>query len=308
MSQKSNIFNTLSCIVSSDTIENIRIDTYLAQTYPEYSRSFFAKLCKTGNILYNSTPVNPSCIVTPGNTITISIPLVIRTMNLGTSEISILQETDDWLAIDKPAGIAVHPASLGSQEYSITDWFNARYPGATTTKETLRNGIVHRLDKETSGVLLLAKTSDAHTKLQELFAQRSIKKTYQAIVEGQTPPYLLMQDYLVRSKHDPRKIIVERSGREALSELQTLEQSATHSYINLFPSTGRTHQLRVQCASRGFPIVGDIMYGKKRRNSSRHYLHALSLNFIWQGAEYLLHAPLPPDFIACGAEYGIIGK
>ena len=222
-------------------------------------------------------------------------------------------ETPDWLVINKPAGLAVHrDLYTKEEEKTVADWFLANYPEAKEVGEPLKldngevilkSGIVHRLDKDTSGVMVLAKTAEAYQKLKQAFLNREVKKEYRAIVVGE-----LKQDSgeinlpIGRSKKDPRKRLASLKAastlREALTTWQRLENYPGFAYVAAYPKTGRTHQIRVHFKAINHPLVNDVLYGEggKMGQLDRLALHAFKLSFPFDGQVFSFEAPTPFDF------------
>ncbi len=229
-------------------------------------------------------------------------------------KIKILYEDDDILAIDKPAGIAVHDDALGNQKYTIADWVLENYPKMKNVHEDSdlddegvinRPGIVHRLDKDTSGVLLLAKNIRAYRYLKKQFKDKTIKKVYQAIVYGTFKNDAGIIDRPIgRSKNEFNSKATGISARGELRDAVTYYK-VVHRYdgyclLLLRPRTGRTHQLRVHLRSISHPIVCDPVYARGKvclPGLKRQALHALSIEFkLPTGKEIRLESPLPADF------------
>ncbi len=232
-------------------------------------------------------------------------------------DIPILYEDEHIVAINKPAGLAVHPDGK-SQKATLVDWILLKYPEAADVgepalvegKEILRPGIVHRLDRETSGALLIAKTMAGFFNLKKKFKNRHIKKIYRVFVYGNvTREDGMINIPIGRSKKDfrlwaPDTLIrtpARGSIREAITYYQTLGRSADASFLEVRPKTGRTHQIRVHLKAIGYPIVCDSLYAPdkpKLLGFTRLALHALSLSFKnLEGQEITVEAPYPQDFL-----------
>lgn len=225
---------------------------------------------------------------------------------------TILFENDDLVAINKPAGLMTHPDGR-STEPSASDWFAAAYPASATVGETqrlpdgtelARPGIVHRLDRETSGVLVFAKTQEAHAFLKEAFQSREAKKTYLAMTYGApkekkgTIDFVIgrsRQDFRLRSAQPKAKGIL----REAITHYKVLSENGDYALMELKPETGRTHQIRVHLKAIHHPVVADSLYapGRKRpEGMERLALHAYRLDLpLPSGGRELLEAPIPSD-------------
>jgi 23S rRNA pseudouridine1911/1915/1917 synthase len=193
--------------------------------------------------------------------------------------------------------MVVHPA-FGHKSGTLVNAVLARWPEIVQFSPPDRAGIVHRLDKETSGVILVAKTPEALEDLRAQFKGRAVEKRYIGLVEGlpQTPQGLIDAP-IGRDPHQRKRMAVTRDGREAVTEYHVLETYAYHSLLEVFPKTGRTHQIRVHLAFIGCPVVGDNVYGprKQRIKMKRHFLHAAAITFTLPGSEKALtvESPLP---------------
>ncbi len=227
-------------------------------------------------------------------------------------ELHIIYEDDDIVAIDKPAGVMTHPDGKTTEE-TVSDWFAKKYPDSKEVGETQklqdgseirRPGIVHRLDRDTSGVLVLAKTAEAHEFLKETFHTREAKKTYLAFAYGVpkerngTIEFSIgrsRQDFRLRSAQPKAKGTL----REAITQYEVIADNGTHSLMKIYPQTGRTHQIRVHLKAIHHPIVCDPLYAPNRAcdlDFGRLGLHALSLDLPWHNGERLvLKAPVPED-------------
>lgn len=224
----------------------------------------------------------------------------------------ILYEDQDLVAINKPAGIMTHPDGR-SQEQTVSDWFAARYPKSATVGETqrlqdgtelVRPGIVHRLDKDTSGVLVLAKTQEAHEFLKAAFQDRDTKKTYLALTYGAPKEWKGTIDFPIgRSRQDFRLRSAQPKAkgqlRDAITHYLFLEEVGEYALVKLMPETGRTHQIRVHLKAIHHPVVCDALYAPSRTcpaELGRLALHALRLELpLPSGERKTLEAPIPDD-------------
>jgi 23S rRNA pseudouridine1911/1915/1917 synthase len=216
-------------------------------------------------------------------------------------QLPIIYEDDDLLVINKPAGLTVHAGNTsdpGRAQPTVTTFMHGR----TTDPDPDRPGIVHRLDRDTSGLLVLAKTPDAKAALQKQFRQRSVHKTYLLLTIGHPdPPAAEIQLPTGRHPSQPLKRAVVTSGRPSITRYRTLETFSGFSLIQAKPETGRTHQLRVHFAAIGHPVAGDTTYGPPKRplHLKRQFLHAAEIEFITPSGRSLhLFAELPPDLQA----------
>ena len=215
--------------------------------------------------------------------------------------LDIIFENDDLIVVDKPAGMVVHPAA-GHASGTLVNAVLGYDPDIEGIGGEERPGVVHRLDKETSGLILLAKNEHAHRWLQDQFRLRKVQKTYLALVDGKPPtPSGRVEAPIGRDpSHRKRMAIVPESrGRAAISEYKTLESFKEHTLLEFHPLTGRTHQIRLHCAFLGCPIVGDEVYGRRKPSVEikRHFLHAYRLNIILPREQEpsVFKSPLPEE-------------
>ncbi len=283
----------------TDSEEGLRLDILLAKRFPRYSRSYFQYLIEKHLVLIDGEPIKKRFKPKSGAEIEIEFALTpeieLKPENI---PLSILYEDEFFLAVDKSPNMVVHP---GAGNWSGT-FVNAllHYCKHLPGNDTLRPGIVHRLDKETSGVLLAAKTEEAHQRLVELFASRRIKKRYFAICIGNAQTGWL--DWPIgRHPLKRKEMAVVSSGKAAKTYRETIAYNKEFSFVHLYPETGRTHQLRVHLKANGTPILGDSVYGNsainKKNGVIRQLLHAQSLNFVhpFTKNEINLTAPTPKD-------------
>ncbi len=310
-------------IIRVEELSNpIRLDKYLKKEMNNVSREKIIHSIKEGKIkIEGKTKIKPSLILKGGEKILFEIAgFITSTKELPSirpqsifPEPKILYEDKDLLIIDKPAGIIVHPTVNNINNPSIASWFlqknpfvsNVGDPSTSSGQENLRPGIVHRLDKETSGTLILAKNNFIFNYLKNLFKTRKVKKKYIALVKGEIKKQEgIINLPLIRSKKSPikRKVVIKKDkGKIALTKYKVLKLYNGYTLLEIFPQTGRTHQIRVHLASIGFPVVGDKLYGYKKKdrnliNLSRHFLHAQTISFVLPSGELIkAEAPLPED-------------
>ncbi len=250
-----------------------RLDKFLVEQLQEFSRSRIQGLIADGFVDVNGQ----------------DIPL------------DIVFENEDLIVVNKPAGMVVHPA-VGHSSGTLVNAMLGYDPDIEGIGGEERPGVVHRLDKETSGLILLAKNERAHRWLQDQFRLRKVEKTYLALVDGKPPtPSGRVEAYIGRDpSHRKRMAIVSESrGREAISEYKTVESFRNHTLLEFHPLTGRTHQIRLHCAFLGCPIVGDEVYGRKKPSIeiNRHFLHAYRLKIVLpkEKEPRVFEAPLPEE-------------
>ncbi len=276
-----------------------RLDNVLA-LFTNKSRSIVQKLIEDGNVKINNQIVNKSSSTVKEGIIEISFPepkiLELKSENL---PLEIIYQDKDIIIINKEAGLSVHPSHT-SNESTLVNALLYHIKDLSNIGGVIRPGIVHRLDKDTSGILIVAKTNEAHSILSEDFKNRKIEKKYLAIVKG---IFRIKQGeirtLIGRDKKDRKKMSIKvEEGREAYSKYKVLEESDKFSLVEVEIKTGRTHQIRVHLSALGHPILGDELYGKKE-SYPRQMLHAYSLAFSHPINKKYLHfkTPLPKDFI-----------
>ncbi|MBI3900920.1 MAG: RluA family pseudouridine synthase [Chlamydiia bacterium] len=281
--------------------EEMRIDKLLACRYPEYSRTYFQDLIEQGCVLLNGEPVKKRVEPEEGDEIEVHFQAVAGpSLQPEPIPLEILYEDEHLLAVNKPAGMVVHPAP-GHWSGTFVNALLAHCEGNIPGNDPIRPGIVHRLDRETSGVLLAAKTLSAHQKLIEQFANRNIEKLYLAVACGR-PANGRISAPIGRHPTHRKEMAVISDGREAITEIQLAAFNEKLSLLLVRPQTGRTHQIRVHLKHIGSPVLGDPIYGSDRFNQlfdpPRHLLHAYRLIFDHPitGISMKLSAPVPEDF------------
>jgi 23S rRNA pseudouridine1911/1915/1917 synthase len=277
----------------------IRLDQLLQTSLPEYSRSRLQDWIKGGRVLVDGSVQKASYVVRGGETIKVD-PAELRPLRAFAEDIpiDILYLDDDIIAVNKPAGLVVH-AGAGQHSGTLVNALLHKFHSLSGVGGDERPGIVHRIDKETSGVLLVARTDFAHRKLADQFAGRQIDKTYLALVQGhvkaQTGKITLpvARDPVRRTRMTTRIA----SGRPAQTSYTVLERFERFTSLEVKIGTGRTHQIRVHMASAGHPVAGDTLYGAAATSLGRFFLHAWKIRFTSPtgGHEIEIEAPLPPE-------------
>jgi 23S rRNA pseudouridine1911/1915/1917 synthase len=277
-----------------------RLDQFVTAAANDLSRSEVQRLIKAGLVCLNGQPVKSSLRVEAGQAITVELPPAQdHTIQPEAIALDILYEDDDLVAINKPAGMVVHPAA-GNEAGTLVNAALYYWPDMRRITGEDRPGIVHRLDKDTSGVIVLAKTSAALRTLQAQFKERSVFKQYLALVDGQ-PEHVtgLIDAPIGRDTRQRKRMAVIRNGRPAQSLYRVIETFEGHALLEVEPATGRTHQIRVHLNWLGVPVAGDTVYGRRKRtiSASRLFLHARVLEVTSpSGGQHLrFEAPLPAD-------------
>ena len=280
-----------------------RLDKFLVTCLPEFSRTRLQTLIETGAILVDGAVAQKSSqAITQGNLIQVHIPVSEPTELIPEDiPLDIIFEDEDLMVVNKPAGMVVHPAA-GHQSGTLVHAALAHAPEMVGIGGEKRPGVVHRLDKDTSGLILLAKNDQAHHWLQDQFRLRKTIKTYIALVDGKPPtPSGRIEAPVGRDRVHRKLMSVTgiKKGREAVSEYRTLEEFREHTLLEVHPLTGRTHQIRLHLKLIGCPVAGDSVYGHTHRTIpiKRHFLHATALSILLPGEVKLctFEAPLPVE-------------
>jgi len=278
-----------------------RLDRFLVQALPAFSRSRLQALIRDGFVTVNGNAARPRDLVRAGDVIEWREPEISKIESQPEPmDLEILFEDDDLLVLNKPAGLVVHPGA-GHQQHTLVNALLAHCKNLSVIGGKERPGIVHRLDKETSGALVVAKNDAAHRDLSKQFADRTTGKVYLALVAGTPRKSVGTIDAPIARHpvHRHRMSIAERTGRPAKTEYRVLRSSGDRSLVECTIHTGRTHQIRVHLHHLGHPVLGDKVYGGKRAgNSPRQMLHAWKLAFRHPRTDEQLSftAPIPRDF------------
>ncbi len=280
-----------------------RLDAWLAQL-PELSaaglsRSRLQALAADGLITVNGGLARASHKIRPRDAITVCVPPARSPAHLVPQDIPVpaVFEDEHLIVVDKPAGLPVHPGP-GHPDGTLVNALLARCPDIRGIGGELRPGIVHRLDLDTSGLMVVAKTQTAHQHLTEQLKNREFRKEYLAVAVGMvTPDSGTVDAPIARDPRHRQKMAVDAGGRVARTHYETLEELEGHTLLNLVLETGRTHQIRVHLAYLGYPLLGDAVYGKASASVNRQFLHAARLGFRHPvTGEWLEHrADLPSD-------------
>ena len=289
-------------VSSSD--ELIRLDTFLSSRLIQFSRSKIQKLIVDGSITVNDSIVKKNLKLSYGDTIKIDIESLksqetFPKLKKWDFPLEVIYEDDDFAIINKPFGIISHPTANNSDKTLVNIILNRFHSKLVDHPDALRPGIVHRLDKDTTGVMIIPFNEYSHWKIADQFKDRSIKKEYIALTWGEwKEDGGNIENKLSRSKKNPLKFQSSSHGKIANSEFKLLKRGRNFSSVNFFPKTGRTHQIRVHCSEKGHPIIGDELYAggwkklneylpevKKKINEkiniqAGHYLHAASISFV----------------------------
>jgi len=277
-----------------------RLDAFLARVVPDLSRSHAQKLIEGGRVTVNDRRAKPALRLSPGDRVHVSVP---EPQSVAPApepiRLAVMYEDRDLIVVDKPPGLTVHPAP-GHPSGTLVNALLAHCADLAGINGNLRPGIVHRLDQETSGLLVVAKSDYAQLALSRQFAGREVLKAYLALVEGRPPPAGVIDAPIGRHPTQRKRMAVIAEGRPARTHYRVVTQLADVALVVAVLETGRTHQVRVHFAAIGHPVVGDAVYGHRSPLVPRQFLHAWQLGFHHPrtGTWLEFEAPLPGDLQA----------
>ncbi|MCX5923412.1 MAG: RluA family pseudouridine synthase [Candidatus Dependentiae bacterium] len=291
--------------------ENQRIDKFITNHFSQYSRSFLQKLFSLDHILVSKQDesikksAKASYNLKIGDQITILFPEEKKENQVkdipSDINVTIIAKEKDFLIISKPAGLVVHAPNKNYQDVTLSDWVVGTHDEIAHVGLIDRPGIVHRLDKDTSGLMIIPRTNLAHATLTDMFKERKIHKTYLTIVVGHPPAkgtidFFIGRHPVTRNKmHHFTAMSKTPTSRQSKTNYEVITYFKDYSLVKVEPITGRTHQIRVHFAAIGFPIFSDFMYGKTSKLLKRHALHAHKLEFNYASKDYSFVSPLEPD-------------
>ena len=284
---------SIICLVQGE-----RLDSYVAGVRNDLSRSQVQRLIREGHILVNGRVARPSARLQRGDSIRVHVPeapdeaVVPEDMPL-----RIIYEDMHVLVVDKPPGLTVHPAP-GHARGTLVNALIARHPELESVGAPGRPGLVHRLDKDTSGLMVVALTQEAHASLSRQLRERTVTKVYMTLVLGYPePPEGLVEAPIARDPRQRQRMGVVEGGRAAATRYRTVQRYKGYTLLEVRPHTGRTHQIRVHMYSIGHPVAGDARYGGRVPFLRRQFLHAHRLGFGLPptGEQVEFESALPPD-------------
>lgn len=289
-------------VIVNENDKGKRLDIYIAENFNELSRTMIKKLIESNNILVNDKSEKVSYKVQANDNIGIDVPEAKET-KLKAQEIplDIIYEDSDIIVVNKPKGMVVHPANGNPDGTLVNAILSICKNSLSGIGGELRPGIVHRLDKDTSGLIIVAKNDKAHINLSEQIKERNVKKTYIALVRGNVPEEEATINMPIgRSTKDRKKMAVTKNGKQAITHFKVLKRYSKYTLLEIKIETGRTHQIRVHMAEIGYPVVGDAVYsnGKNEFGIEGQMLHAYKLEFMHPitNKHMELTAPLPQYF------------
>lgn len=286
-----------------DQEDSQRLDHFLVSQMPDYSRSFLQSLIRDGAVQVDGQKAAKTGLKLEDSCEVVVIVPPIRSSELVPEDIplDVIYEDSDLIVINKAAGMVVHP-SAGHESGTLVHAVLAHAPDIEGVGGERRPGLVHRLDKNTSGLIVLAKNDSTHRFLQQQFKARTVEKYYLALVDGQPPtPNGRVEAPLGRDPRQRQRMAVRPAnrGRQAISEYKTLEVFEEHTLLEVRIHTGRTHQIRVHMAFLGCPVAGDTVYGHRKSTVplKRQFLHAarMSITLPSDQQPHVFEAPLPPE-------------
>ena len=290
----------------------LRLDRFLAVSFEEYSRSYLTRIIDNGRVTRNGATARKRDNVATGDEVAVDWPPPEQLqLDPETIDLPILFEDEDILVIDKPADLVVHPGAGTQSGTLVNALLGYDYQNFTKMADDVRPGIVHRLDKDTSGVIIVARNPIARDRLSTAFAERQVEKIYLAITAGapDADSGEARSSIGRHPKHRKKMAVVERNGKNAVTLWNVLSRSAEAALLRVQLETGRTHQIRVHLAHEKLPIVGDYLYGNSRctLEAPRQMLHAWRLGIRHPRTKELLTftAPVPEDFVAVARCLGL---
>jgi len=279
------------------TRAGVRLDKYMVEQCPQFSRSYVQRLIQEGQITVNGRAAKASLRLNIGDRVDAIIPPPAPPSLLPEAiPLTIVYEDDDLLVVDKPPGLTVHPAP-GHPSHTLVNAILAHCP-SIAVKGSVRPGIVHRLDKNTSGLMVVAKNDAAHQHLTTQIKARSLVKRYLVLVHGRLSPERgIIEAPIGRDPKNRKRMAVVSTGREARTQYRVIRYLDDYTLLQITLETGRTHQIRVHLSAIGFPVVGDEVYGRKWSHLKRQFVHACRLGFrLPSTGQYVeFSSKLPPD-------------
>ena len=291
-------------------VRDERLDKFLASRETDLSRAQIAGLVAGGLVKVDGAIVKSSYRLRGGETVEMEmLPPPPSGVSPQEIPLSVIYEDEDILVIDKPAGMVVHPAP-GHRRDTVANALLGRLPGIEEVGDEQRPGIVHRLDMDTSGLMVTAKNRRAHRHVSGQIKDRSVLKGYTALAKGNIdPPEGVIKARIGRDNRNRKRMAVVELGREAETSYRAVESAPGYTLLEVIPKTGRTHQIRVHLSALGYPIAGDALYGGKDPRLERQFLHAHLLGIRLPGTgEYIeFTSPLPADLKALLSQLNMNG-
>lgn len=278
-------------------VSDVRLDKYLTVVLPQFSRAYSQGLIRQGHVLINGQTAKASQRLRENDGITVELPPLLGHPLAEPIPLTVIYEDQDILVIDKPAGLTVHPAP-GHPGHTLVNAILALCPDLTASGDVTRPGIVHRLDKDTSGLIVIAKNDFAREYLAGQFKGRTVTKRYLVLVKGRlSPEQGIIEAPIGRDPHHRKRMAIVEAGRQATTQYQVRKYLDGYTLVEVSPLTGRTHQIRVHLSAIGYQVVGDPVYGVKSAHLDRQFIHAYRLGFRLPSTKQYQEfaSPLPAD-------------
>lgn len=278
-------------------VSGVRLDKYLTEVLPQFSRAYLQRLIRQGHVLINGQTAKASQKLRESDRITVELPPLPGHPLAEPIPLTVIYEDEGILVIDKPAGLTVHPAP-GHPSHTLVNAILALCPGLTVSGDVTRPGIVHRLDKDTSGLIVIAKNDFARECLAAQFKSRTVTKRYLVLVKGRlSPEQGMIEAPIGRDPHHRKRMAIVEAGRQAITRYQVRKYLDGYTLVEVSPLTGRTHQIRIHLSAIGYPVVGDPVYGVKSAYVHRQFIHAYHLGFRLPSTRQYQEfgSPLPAD-------------
>ncbi len=277
---------------------DVRLDRFLVTSLTDLTRSYIQKLIRSGHVSVNGRLTSPAYRLKAGDLVDVSIPPAPASrLEPEDIDLDVVFQDNEIAVINKPAGLTVYPAP-GHAEHTLVNALLKRFTDLACFGDSKRPGIVHRLDKDTSGLIVIARNEAARLDLVDQFRSRSVKKAYLVLVQGKLQPERgAIEAPIGRNPADRKKMAVVSGGRAARTDYRVLHYFKSCTLAEVHIQTGRTHQIRVHMSAIGHPVVGDKKYGRSPIPAPRQFLHACSLEFRLPGGGQIVAftCPLPPD-------------
>lgn len=280
-----------------ETDSEIRVDAYLSGMFSDYSRTKLQDLIKSKKVLVNHKPCKPSLIVHIDDEIICDITELESPIIAQNIPIDIVWEDDNYAIVNKPSGMLTHPTSKDKSGTLVNALLFKYGDNLSDINGDYRRGIVHRLDRFTSGLLIIAKNNDAHEKMAEMIKNREIEKRYRTIVKGRLTGNITINEPIGRSKTNPAKMCTTPDGKPSLTEISLIEQFDDATYLDVNLKTGRTHQIRVHLSSINHPVFNDTLYGfgKMKIKTDEQVLQSYKLRFTEPYTKKEITVEIEPD-------------
>ncbi len=283
---------------ADETDSGLRVDNYLAQILENYSRTQIQNLIKSEHVLVNGKTCKPSLSLHTDDEIICELSddndIKIEPENI---PINVVWEDENYTIVNKTSGMLTHPTSKEKTGTLVNALLYRYKNNLSDINGTYRRGIVHRLDRNTSGLLIIAKTNDAHEKIAQMIKDRLVEKRYRAIIKGFLEENVIINEPIGRNKSNPSKMCVTKDGRPSLTEVNIIKQFPDATYVDINLKTGRTHQIRVHLSYIGHPIYNDTLYGfgKMRVKTEEQVLQSYKLKFIHPFTNEQIEVEIEPD-------------